>query len=251
MADTDKDWRIWGDTDPYYGVAAAPEFRRDNVDIGLFLETGEAYLKARLPMLERQLGPVARHRALDFGCGVGRITIPLAVYFEDVTGLDVSPGMLKEARALSLSRGICNINFLNSDDHLSEVEGRFDFVHSYIVFQHIPTSRGLRLIAALLDRVAIDGLVSIHFSVDRGETFPRALLYWARTQLPGVQDLVHRLRGKKVTEPMMQMNEYPPAKILRMLHRYGFGRTIVDFEQHGRFMTMHVAAKRDAERAMV
>lgn len=248
MADTDRDWRIWGDTDPYYGVAAIPEFRRDKVDVGRFLDTGEAYLRVRLPMLERQLGSVARHRALDFGCGVGRITLPLAGYFEDVTGLDVSPGMLQEARALSLSRGIYNVRFLNSDDHLSEVEGRFDFVHSYIVLQHIPTTRGLRLIAALLDRVAINGLVSLHFSVDRGDTLVRALLYRARTQLPGVQAIIHRLRGKKGSEPMMQMNEYPPAKILTMLHYHGFGRTIIDVERHGRFLTMHVAARRHAER---
>lgn len=252
MIDTDKDWRIWGETDPYYGVVAAPEFRREQVDLDHFLHTGEAYILGRLARLERMLGPVSRGRALDFGCGVGRVALPLGARFDEVIGLDISPAMLAEGERLRQERGVGNVHFRMSDDRLSGADGGFDFVHSYIVFQHIPVDRGMALIGALLDKVAVGGLLSIHVAIRRGDSPGKALFYRARTRVPGLQRLVHRLRGKKSSEPMMQMNEYPASLIFSMMHLRGFGQSVVDVERHGRFLTMHIAARREAlaERAV-
>ncbi len=36
-------------------------------------------------------------KALDFGCGVGRLTQALADYFNEVAGVDVSPTMVNKA----------------------------------------------------------------------------------------------------------------------------------------------------------
>jgi SAM-dependent methyltransferase len=246
MTDTDRDWRTWGETDPYYGVVAAPEFRRENVDLDYFFLTGEAYIAERLAMLERLLGVIPHRRALDFGCGVGRVALPLAAMFDEVVGLDVAPAMLAEGERLRLDRGIGNAHFRLSDDRLSMAIGEYDFVHSYIVFQHVPVTRGLPLIGLLLDRVAIGGIASIHVAIRRGDTPIRALFYRARTRIPGLQWLVHRIRGKKPSEPMMQMNEYPASAIFSMMHLRGFGRAIVDVERHARFLTMHIAARREA-----
>src|SRR4051794_33957984 len=38
-----------------------------------------------------------RGRLLDLGCGTGQLAIPLAPYFEEVTGLDPEPEMLAQA----------------------------------------------------------------------------------------------------------------------------------------------------------
>lgn len=244
MIDTDRDWRIWGETDPYYGVVSAPQFRREQIDIDEFFLTGDSYIQDRLARLERQLGVVPRRRALDFGCGVGRVALPLAALFDEVVGLDVAPGMLKEAERLRLERGIGNAHFRLSDDRLSMAVGEFDFVHSYIVFQHIAVERGLPLIGRLLDRVAVGGMANIHVAIRRGDSPGRAAFYRARTHIPGLQRLVHRLRGKKASEPMMQMNEYPVSAIFSMMHLRGFGQALVDVERHGRFLTMHIAARR-------
>ena len=92
MIDTDRDWRIWGETDPFYGVVSAPQFRREQVDLDAFFQTGDAYIQERLGRLERQLGMLPRRRALDFGCGVGRVALPLAGLFDEVVGLDVGLG---------------------------------------------------------------------------------------------------------------------------------------------------------------
>ncbi|SEQ85116.1 class I SAM-dependent methyltransferase [Sphingobium sp. YR768] len=245
MADTDRDWRKWAETDPYYSVAAAPEFRRDRVDIDAFLYTGEAYIVQRLAMLEQQLGVIARRRALDFGCGVGRIALPMAMLFGEVVGLDVAPAMLAEAERLKQRQDAGNARFALSDDALSAADGHYDFVHSYIVFQHVPVARGLPLIGLLLDRVAVGGIASIHVALRRGDTPWRAAFYKARTRIPGFQKLVHWLRGKPSDEPMMQMNEYPVSAIFAMMQQRGFGQAIVDMERHGRFLTMHIAARRN------
>lgn len=246
MADTDRDWRKWAVTDPYYCVASAPQFRRDRVDIDAFLYTGEAYIVQRLALLERQLGMIARRRALDFGCGVGRIALPMATLFDEVLGVDAAPAMLAEADRLKQRQDATNAHFALSDDALSAADGLYDFVHSYIVFQHIPVARGLRLIGQLLDRVGMDGIASIHVALRRGDGPWRAALYWMRTHIPGVQRLVHWLRGKGAEEPMMQMNAYPMSVIVAMMHERGFGQAVVDVERHGRFLTMHIAARRIA-----
>ncbi|MDI1296377.1 MAG: methyltransferase domain-containing protein [bacterium] len=251
MTNTDRDWQIWGQTDPYYGVVSAPEFRRDAVDLDQLFLTGATYITDRLAMLERQLGAIGRRRALDFGCGVGRVALPLAAQFDEVVGLDIASAMLAEAEKLRLQRGVLNAHFRLSDDALGMAEGAFDFVHSYIVFQHIAVARGLPLIGRLLDRVAVGGLASIHVAIRRGDSPGRALFYKARTRIPGFQRLVHHLRGKKASEPMMQMNEYPASAILSMMHLRGFGQAVIDVERHGRFLTMHIAARRLTQKEVI
>jgi SAM-dependent methyltransferase len=249
MTDTDRDWKIWAETDPYYAVLAAPQFRKDRLDLDEFFLTGSAYVADRLDMLERQLGAMPRGRALDFGCGVGRVALPLGAHFDEVLGLDVAPAMLAEAEALKSAQGARNVHFALSDDRLTTAPGRFDFVHSYIVFQHIPPQRGLPIIDLLLDRVTPGGVANIHVAFGGEERPLRNFYYAARARFPVVQRIVHALRGKNPDEPVMQMNAYPLRQVFAMLHARGFGQAVVDVEPHGKFLTMHIAAKRKGEGA--
>ncbi len=77
---------------------------------------------------------VPRARALDFGCGVGRVTRELARHFKSVVGVDVAPSMIRKARELS-----ADVEYvLNERDDLSFVpSGSVDLVYSVIVLQHI------------------------------------------------------------------------------------------------------------------
>lgn len=38
---------------------------------------------------------ISYKRALDFGCGAGRLTQALAGYFEEVCGIDIAPSMIE------------------------------------------------------------------------------------------------------------------------------------------------------------
>ena len=143
-----------GGTEPYYGVLTDDKFRAENITEQSkteLLETGRVHVQRVLSIASSHFGTLARRSALDFGCGVGRLVIPFAREFEQVTGVDVSLGMLEIARRNCQERDLSNVDFVHSDDRLSGVNRSYDFVHAYLVFQHIPVHRGKRLSASYLN----------------------------------------------------------------------------------------------------
>ncbi len=78
-------------------------------------------------------------RALEVGCGAGRLTKPLAEVFGEVHGVDVSGEMINAARMLL--RGQKNaFVYQNNGMDLSVLNDlKFEFAFSYLVFQHIPS----------------------------------------------------------------------------------------------------------------
>jgi SAM-dependent methyltransferase len=81
--------------------------------------------------------PIGRQDALDFGCGAGRLTLPLAGHFARCLGLDISAQMLGEAR--ENAGAVANCRFAVHDEpSLTSLEtSSFDLVVSYLVLQHI------------------------------------------------------------------------------------------------------------------
>jgi len=89
----------------------------------------------------RRLGrpaDISRLRALEIGCGPGRIMSPMSRRFAEVHGVDISGEMIRLAR--ERLRDIPNAHpQVNSGADLGGFpDGGFDFVYSYAVFQHIP-----------------------------------------------------------------------------------------------------------------
>lgn len=143
MDDSNKSWRKWGDQDPYFGVLTDPKFKRDKLTgsaLSEFFQSGEDHVKRVLTRQDEVLRAGNRGSALDFGYGVGRILIPMAKRFDTAAGVNVSEGMLAEARRTAESQGVDKVQLVKSDDGLTQVRGSFDLVHTFIVMQHIPPS---------------------------------------------------------------------------------------------------------------
>jgi SAM-dependent methyltransferase len=100
-------------------------------------------------------------RVLDIGCGVGRWSRLLASRGAMVTGVDISPTMIEEARRRALGDGVaerCRFNV--SDISALEVEGTFDLVLGVTVLQHIIDAHSLRAaLLAMSSRVAPGGRI--------------------------------------------------------------------------------------------
>ena len=117
-----------------------------------------ALLAAITSVLGHDLRPTC---ALDFGCGVGRLTLPLARRAPRVVACDIAPTMLIHARENAERAGMRNITFMNTEELASLAAGEFDFICSLLVFQYIPTSVGHQILRTLLDLLAPGGVADL------------------------------------------------------------------------------------------
>lgn len=239
--DTDSEWEKWGAKDPYYGVVTNPKFRRKNLTDKRkeeFFESGLAYIEKVLETCRSKLDENFRPcRALDFGCGTGRVLIPIATIADEVTGIDVSKSMLQEARDNCEQRGLTNTNLILSDDSLSKLEGEFDFIHSFIVFQHIPTERGLKILRRLLDHLATGGIAALQFTystqfnriqktLDRRTRIKRSLV---RAFKKVKRQLLTKTRPQ---DPKMLMAPYELSQVLEIVQEAGAKSVYTEFTEH-------------------
>jgi 2-polyprenyl-3-methyl-5-hydroxy-6-metoxy-1,4-benzoquinol methylase len=232
---SDRHWERFGKIDPYFGVLSDDKFRRSVLTDEAkseFFRSGQVYLDEVLRKVREHLDPTFAPRcALDFGCGVGRLVIPLSNIAQKVVGLDVSPSMLDEARSNCEARSIRNVEFCNSRDDLAQLEGKFDFIHSFIVFQHIPVRRGELIFDRLLMRLNAGGVSVTHFTF--GKTTPfRRLLPWIK-RIPLAANLANLLRGKEFLYPHMQMNSYDLNRLFRLVHNHKVRNVYTEFTDHG------------------
>lgn len=133
-----RDWEALAQADPLWAICTDPSKRERGWDVDAFMETGRAEIATVMNHLD-SLGVAPRFsgEALDFGCGVGRLTQALAGRFDRCTGVDISPTMVKQAEAMNRFGGRVSY-VVNDTDDLSRFEsGRFAFVYSSIVLQHV------------------------------------------------------------------------------------------------------------------
>jgi SAM-dependent methyltransferase len=124
-----------------------------------FFTTGRADAAAYFRRLNELAPGAPRQRALDFGCGVGRISRALADYVPEVIGVDASSNMIRLARALNTDIPRCRFVTVRGT-HLRRFRARsFDLVYSRLVLQHIPPPVVRRYIAEMLRTVAPGGIV--------------------------------------------------------------------------------------------
>jgi SAM-dependent methyltransferase len=105
-----------------------------------FYNLGERDICFALEILERNGINFNPTMALDFGCGLGRLTFALAKIFRFVIGCDISEPHLEIARDNACQFGINNVHFIKSSANLLDrlSPGTFDFIYSRLVLQHIP-----------------------------------------------------------------------------------------------------------------
>ena len=96
-----RDWDDLALVDPFWAVLAADDKRGGGWELSEFLSTGEADVEQILATAAELGRPTRHERALDFGCGVGRLTRALARRFDEAVGIDVSERMLEQARRLN------------------------------------------------------------------------------------------------------------------------------------------------------
>jgi ubiquinone/menaquinone biosynthesis C-methylase UbiE len=156
------DQRYWDEqarTDPMWAILTDPEKRGRRWDPEEFFSSGVREIEIVMERAERLGLPVSRRRALDFGCGVGRLTQPLADYFDEVRGVDISPIMLEQARQFNRKGDRCQYVWNSAPNLRIFPDESFDFIYSRITLQHVPPRRVESYLKEFLRVLAAGGLL--------------------------------------------------------------------------------------------
>lgn len=233
---TDAEWERFGRKDPYFGVLADAKFHAANLTDANreeFFRTGVEYVDDVLRKIRQHLDPdFTSRRVLDFGCGVGRLVIPFAKVAQEVTGVDVSDSMLREARRNCEARSVGNVTLVKSDDTLSRLNGTYDLVHSVMVFQHIPVSRGERIFEALLAHLEENGIGVVHFAYAKPQFLQRVSAL-AKRYVPFSGNLINLVKGRAFSTPQSQMNSYDINRLILILQQAKVVDCYTEFTDHG------------------
>jgi SAM-dependent methyltransferase len=238
---TDRDWQKWGELNPYYGVLSDPKYFSANLtdnSLREFFASGERHVEHVYRFIKTNIQPNFQPvKVLDFGCGVGRIVVPLAQRSQAVVGIDVSPGMLEQARENCARYGASSVRLLHFDELDSLEPASFDLVHSFIVFQHIPVARGELILRRLANLVAEGGVGAIHFSYcnTNPSSVLRSSLKALRQRVGLVNGFANIVRRRPFFEPQMQMNSYSINRIFDILIDAHCSNVHVEFSNHGGF----------------
>jgi SAM-dependent methyltransferase len=173
--DTDSDWKLIAETDPYWGVISVDEFKGQELKeeaVERFFAGGESSIANLFAFINKYLAiELAPKRSLDFGCGVGRLLIPIARRSGEAVGVDIAPRMLELAKGHCERLGVDNAEVVLGDDDLSRVTGKFDFINTYIVMQHIPPERGYQIMNRLIDLLEVGGVISLQLTFAKSRSF--------------------------------------------------------------------------------
>ena len=154
------DWVRLGHDDPMWAVLVTDRGRHGGWDSEDFYATGRAEVDAVLTAARALGARPGRATALDFGCGVGRLSLALTAHVDHVIGVDLSPPMLEQARAHDTT-GRATFVLNTGTDLVMIPDDHVDIAYSSLVLQHIPPPHNVRYLNELLRVVRPGGLLVV------------------------------------------------------------------------------------------
>lgn len=234
-----QDWEGLAKHDAMWAILTSPEKQGNKWGSEEFFEAGRYEISVVFELLKQlQALPVDNAMALDFGCGVGRLTQALGTIFHTVHGIDVSPTMIAKATAFNTNPGVVQFR-VNSSTDIPFPPSSFSFIYTSIVLQHIPYPQQVDYIREFCRLLTPGGILA--FQIPTKDIRQISLLQRIKSTLKVRERLSKIGIG---TFHHMQMNAVPEAEIREVLkeagcevvgHRYT-NHTDVGFGGRLRFM---------------
>jgi SAM-dependent methyltransferase len=226
--DTDGEWNRIASEHPYFGVLSDPKYLDPSPAALIdFFQSGEREIANCLGHLRRVFGPFEPRSALDFGCGVGRLAIPLARLTGHAVGIDVADDMLRLARRHAKEFAV-NLVLAKA----IPADRTFDWVNSIIVLQHIPPARGYPIIRDLWRSVAPGGALTLQVTIFKDENHQHELLKSLRlTNSDGHRVISYSIEDG--SEPGMSMFDYDLGRVFAVMDLHHGQPVYMEKTNHG------------------
>lgn len=232
-----RSWDLLGRRNPLGAILTDSEGGIREWNLEEFLATGRTDARRFITDLGQIAPAVSRTRALDFGCGVGRVTRALAEYFDYVVGVDIAPSMISEARRLNADTPRASFA-LNSAPHLRQFQSRsFNVIYCRLVLQHLRPRFVRRYVPELIRVLAPDGVMMFQMPgepdyIDSEEAFFSAPVTGSGLKRYAPKPLVRAYRHVKFrlivdyalldnSDPRMHLFAISRKEVMRLVSKAG------------------------------
>ncbi len=124
-----------------------------------FFRTGQSEIDEVVGTALRLVPELKKDEALDFGCGVGRLTRALGAHFKAVTGVDIAPSMIQQAKELNREFAGCEWVLNDCNDLRLFADNRFNLTYTNMVLQHMLPAYSRDYIKEFVRVTAPNGLI--------------------------------------------------------------------------------------------
>jgi len=156
LGDLQRHWNAFGEQDPMWAILTDPARKGRRWTAEAFFATGVSEIDALMTDARAHGLPLGRRRALDFGCGLGRLTQALAGHCDEAIGLDVAPSMIAQAQTFNRHGARVRYQVQAAPPFHTVASRSVDVVYTGRVLQHIAPEFS-RLYVAELARVLAPG----------------------------------------------------------------------------------------------
>lgn len=203
-----RNWERFGEADPVWAVLTDGQDSREDRSSAEVFALGRADAGRWLARMAAIGGTATGERALDFGCGVGRLSQGLAPHYASVVGVDVSRPMLAAAEKHNADPGRVKFVHNTRDDLRLFEDASFDLVLTHIVLQHLPPPLAVRYLAEFMRILRPGGSLIFQIPTERVQ---RKWRYALIKSLPWLVATYRRLRHGPT--PHMEMHAVSPRTI--------------------------------------
>jgi ubiquinone/menaquinone biosynthesis C-methylase UbiE len=228
-------WESFAASEPFFAILSHEKYLRANLDESAeraFFESGEEHVAMLFETIRTHVSSTfAAASALEYGCGAGRLAIPLARRVGSVTAVDASPAMLAAAREQAAKAGVTKIDFASAKDFASD-RRHFDLVTLHLVLQRLPPSEGLPLLRTVAEKVGYGGIGVFHVPFRKTSKRSLEAVRWTRAHVPGANAAFNIARGK-TSIPYFPTYTYELNDVFALLQDAGFEKPYVVMQRHG------------------
>jgi SAM-dependent methyltransferase len=216
-----------GESDPLSAILSRPGESAGTWDQDAFFKTGVVEIE-RVINTARRFSPICFGTAVDFGCGVGRLSQALALHFERVIGIDIAESMVQAAAQFNQDPGRCRYVHNVTADLAVLGDASVDFIYSNITLQHMVPSLAQSYIREFF-RIARPSAHVIFQLPSR----PRSLAWhWLKSAAPvALSNLLWRVRTGN--PEAMESYFMPETRVSDLVKRSGGSIELLESNQFG------------------
>lgn len=195
-----NDWELLAQLDPKWAILTEPSKLGGTWEDQEFFDSGRREIDKVITFLREVAPNHTSERALDFGCGIGRLSRALSAHYERVDGVDIARSMIGQAQELNSGFSRCFFSVNERSDLTLFPENTFDLIYTNFVLQHMPVRLAEGYLSEFVRCVKPNGLIVFQTVARRRLTvgsINQVVQYAAYPLVPAWLLRAYRLRKSK------------------------------------------------------